>query len=154
MSSKYLQVYALKVMKKVGENVPSFYCEERDIMARTTSPWHTKLDYAFQVRLFKINLMSCDFVCFRTRHICISPWSSTVEVICSPFWIATTIGIIVSLFFLLKTSLMHIAHSLDETSVRFYTAEVALGIHDLHKMGFVHRDIKPENILIGMCRQI
>ena len=58
------------------------------------------------------------------------------------------------LFFFLKTSLMHIAHSLDETSVRFYTAEVALGIHDLHKMGFVHRDIKPENILIGMCRQI
>ena len=44
-----LQVYALKVMKKVGENVPSFYCEERDIMARTTSLWHTKLDYAFQV---------------------------------------------------------------------------------------------------------
>ena len=46
---KTLQVYALKVMKKVGENVPSFYCEERDIMARTTSLWHTKLDYAFQV---------------------------------------------------------------------------------------------------------
>ena len=39
----------MKVMKKVGENVPSFYCEERDIMARTTSLWHTKLDYAFQV---------------------------------------------------------------------------------------------------------
>ena len=76
-----------------------------------------------------------------------------MEVICSPFWIATTIGLIV-FFFFLKTSLMHIAHSLDETSVRFYTAEVALGIHDLHKMGFVHRDIKPENILIGMCRQI
>ena len=47
--AEYLQVYALKVMKKVGENVPSFYCEERDIMARTTSPWLTKLDYAFQV---------------------------------------------------------------------------------------------------------
>ena len=45
-----IQAYALKVMKKVGENVPSFYCEERDIMARTTSPWHTKLDYAFQVK--------------------------------------------------------------------------------------------------------
>jgi len=37
---------------------------------------------------------------------------------------------------------------LEEDSVRFYTAEVALGIHDLHKMGFVHRDIKPENILV------
>ena len=62
MSSKYLQVYALKVMKKVGENVPSFYCEERDIMARTTSPWLTKLDYAFQVRLSKVNLIRCDIV--------------------------------------------------------------------------------------------
>ena len=50
LQPEYLQVYALKVMKKVGENVPSFYCEERDIMARTTSPWLTKLDYAFQVR--------------------------------------------------------------------------------------------------------
>ena len=50
-------MYALKVMKKVGENVPSFYCEERDIMARTTSPWLTKLDYAFQVRLLKIHLI-------------------------------------------------------------------------------------------------
>ena len=50
LQAEYLQVYALKVMKKVGENVPSFYCEERDIMARTTSPWLTKLDYAFQVR--------------------------------------------------------------------------------------------------------
>ena len=50
LQAEYLQVYALKVMKKVGENVPSFYCEERDIMARTASPWLTKLDYAFQVR--------------------------------------------------------------------------------------------------------
>ena len=49
-NSFFIQVYALKVMKKVGENVPSFYCEERDIMARTSSPWHTKLDYAFQVK--------------------------------------------------------------------------------------------------------
>ena len=51
--------------------------------------------------------------------------------------------------FSFKSTLIDILHSLDEASVRFYTAEVALGIHDLHKMGFVHRDIKPENILIG-----
>ena len=56
--------------------------------------------------------------------------------------------------FLLQIFLIADSHSLDETSVRFYTAEVALGIHDLHKMGFVHRDIKPENILIGMRRPI
>ena len=52
-----------------------------------------------------------------------------------------------------RFSIKNSFHSLDETSVRFYAAEVALGIHDLHKMGFVHRDIKPENILIGTCLQ-
>lgn len=31
---------------------------------------------------------------------------------------------------------------------RFYLAEIATGLHDLHELGFVHRDIKPENVLI------
>ena len=31
---------------------------------------------------------------------------------------------------------------------RFYLTEIASGLHDLHKLGFVHRDIKPENVLI------
>ena len=30
---------------------------------------------------------------------------------------------------------------LEEPVIRFYTAEVALGIHDLHKMGYVHRSV-------------
>jgi serine/threonine protein kinase len=47
-------VYALKVMKKGGENVSAFYEEERDIMARAHSPWLTKLDYAFQVPLLPV----------------------------------------------------------------------------------------------------
>ena len=43
-------VYALKVVRKGGEEkVSAFYEEERDIMARAASPWLTKLDYAFQV---------------------------------------------------------------------------------------------------------
>ena len=48
-------VYALKVMRKGGENVSAFYEEERDIMARATSPWLTKLDYAFQVGCSVLN---------------------------------------------------------------------------------------------------
>ena len=139
----------MKVMKKVGENVPSFYCEERDIMARTTSPWLTKLDYAFQVqtRLSKVWLSSeGNFVFQDSAHLYLA-----MEFHCG--------GDLLSLLdrnnnrfqsnFSLKSTLIAILHSLDEASVRFYTAEVALGIHDLHKMGFVHRDIKPENILIG-----
>ena len=38
-------------MKKAGGTNSAFYEEERDIMARTNSPWLTKLDYAFQVSL-------------------------------------------------------------------------------------------------------
>ena len=45
-------VYALKVMKKYGGQNSAFYEEERDIMARATSPWITKLDYAFQVAFY------------------------------------------------------------------------------------------------------
>ena len=43
---------------------------------------------------------------------------------------------------------------LQEPVVRFYLAEVALGVHDLHKMGYVHRDIKPENILLDVTGHV
>jgi hypothetical protein len=39
----------MKIMKKTGDRNSAFYEEERDIMARSTSSWLTKLDYAFQV---------------------------------------------------------------------------------------------------------
>ena len=38
--------------------------------------------------------------------------------------------------------------SLYTTLLRFYLAEIAAGLNDLHELGFVHRDIKPENVLI------
>ena len=41
-------VYALKVMMKNGDSTAAFFSEERDIMAHNSSPWLTKLDYAFQ----------------------------------------------------------------------------------------------------------
>ena len=95
----------------------------------------------------------------RTLRICIWRWSSTVAVTCCPSWTETTTGLTYFSWLLTSfnnQSLLEVdilnfffSDSLDEASVRFYTAEVALGIHDLHKMGFVHRDIKPENILIG-----
>jgi len=53
---------------------------------------------------------------------------------------------------------------LSEASARFYIAEIAIAINELHKLKFAHRDIKPDNILIdasghikltdfGLCKQ-
>ncbi|ORY88803.1 kinase-like domain-containing protein [Leucosporidium creatinivorum] len=37
---------------------------------------------------------------------------------------------------------------LKEEVVKFYVAEMALALGDLHKRGIVHRDLKPDNILL------
>ncbi len=37
---------------------------------------------------------------------------------------------------------------LPEDLVRFYTAQIAVALQDLHDLGFAYRDLKPENILI------
>ena len=38
---------------------------------------------------------------------------------------------------------------LDSDTIKYYLAELVLGINDLHSKGIIHRDIKPANILIG-----
>ncbi|XP_067132283.1 citron Rho-interacting kinase-like isoform X3 [Centruroides vittatus] len=47
-------VYAMKILRKsdtLSQQSVAFYEEERDIMAKSSSPWITKLHYAFQDRL-------------------------------------------------------------------------------------------------------
>lgn len=39
--------------------------------------------------------------------------------------------------------------TVDEASVRFYSANVILGLQHMHKYDFAYRDLKPENLLIS-----
>lgn len=38
--------------------------------------------------------------------------------------------------------------TVDESSVRFYSANAVLGLQHMHKYDFAYRDLKPENLLI------
>jgi protein-serine/threonine kinase len=37
---------------------------------------------------------------------------------------------------------------LSEAAVKFYGAQILLGLEQIHKMGVLYRDLKPENVLI------
>ncbi|KAG1054032.1 hypothetical protein G6F43_003934 [Rhizopus delemar] len=43
---------------------------------------------------------------------------------------------------------LRINHILPPERCRFYTAEIILGIQELHRLGILYRDLKPENILL------
>ncbi|KAI9481647.1 MAG: kinase-like domain-containing protein [Benjaminiella poitrasii] len=45
---------------------------------------------------------------------------------------------------------LRIHHTLSPERCRFYTAEIVLGVQELHRLGILYRDLKPENILLTL----
>ncbi|XP_076434884.1 uncharacterized protein LOC143274829 [Babylonia areolata] len=108
-------VFAMKVLRKsdlLSQPDISFFEEERDIMANCSSPWLTRLHFAFQDSVSLYLVMDFhpggDLLSLLSRH----------------------------------------GDELEEDMARFYLAEMAIAINNLHQMGYLHRDIKPENVLL------
>lgn len=45
-------------------------------------------------------------------------------------------------------TLLNNSGCLKEEHVRFYVAEMLMGVSELHRLGYIHRDLKPENFLV------
>jgi len=50
----------------------------------------------------------------------------------------------------LEHYLLHLNRPFTEEEVRFFAAELLLGLRFLHEHGIMHRDIKPANILVSL----
>ena len=104
---------------------------------RNTSPWLTKLDYAFQDGAYLY--LAMEYHCGGDLLGLMERMDNNLD--------EDSVRYCRCALCQAKQEII-----LNSLPFRFYTAEVALGIHDLHKMGFVHRDIKPENILVDRYR--
>jgi len=50
--------------------------------------------------------------------------------------------------------ILEVINCFDEKEAALYFAEMIMGVHDLHRLGFIHRDLKPPNFLIDKSGHI
>uniref|UniRef100_A0AAQ5ZM92 Ribosomal protein S6 kinase n=1 Tax=Amphiprion ocellaris TaxID=80972 RepID=A0AAQ5ZM92_AMPOC len=147
------QLYAMKVLKKATLKVRDRVRTkmERDILADVNHPFVVKLHYG------DINaIVSTDLIIFY-RFKSLKLYSS--------FQTEGKLYLILDflrggdLFTRLSKEVMF-----TEEDVKFYLAELALGLDHLHSLGIIYRDLKPENILLdeeghikltdfGLCKE-
>uniref|UniRef100_A0A8C2FZV5 Ribosomal protein S6 kinase n=2 Tax=Cyprinus carpio TaxID=7962 RepID=A0A8C2FZV5_CYPCA len=138
------QLYAMKVLRKATLKVRDRVRTkmERDILADVNHPFVVKLHYAFQTE-GKLYLI-LDFL--RGGDL------------------FTRLAISYSLSTLYSHHLFGVQVMFTEEDVKFYLAELALGLDHLHGLGIIYRDLKPENILLdeeghikltdfGLCKE-
>lgn len=101
---------------------------ERDILTATKTPWLVRLLYAFQDREHVYLAMVS--TAMTTKQSCKIVEPSVQEYVPGGDF----------------RTLLNNSGVLKEEHARFYSAEMFMGVNELHKLGYIHRDLKPEVI--------
>uniref|UniRef100_A0A673NFZ3 Ribosomal protein S6 kinase n=1 Tax=Sinocyclocheilus rhinocerous TaxID=307959 RepID=A0A673NFZ3_9TELE len=141
------QLYAMKVLRKATLKVRDRVRTkmERDILADVNHPFVVKLHYGelAPLKYHKSSLFQ------RLQKYIILITMSPISSSLSPLYSHNLFGVQVMF---------------TEEDVKFYLAELALGLDHLHGLGIIYRDLKPENILLdeeghikltdfGLCKE-
>ncbi len=116
--------YAMKILSKervVSQNLLKYVMTERNVLCYTKHPFIVGLDYAFQTaeRLFLI-IEFCPGYSLSSATLCRGDLGRMIQK----------------------------ERKFTEDKARIYTAEILLGLEDLHRRDIIFRDLKPENVVL------